>query len=61
MFKAIMRLFGAGGREDQATGQGREIRPLRGFPMTPAVGGGDRENLSRVELFFLSKFEKPIN
>jgi replication initiation protein RepC len=28
---------GGGGRGDQAVGQGREISPLRGFPMTPAV------------------------
>jgi hypothetical protein len=61
MFKAIMRLFGGGGREDQAKGKEHEIGQPRGFPVTPAAAEGGGEKLSRVELLFLSKFEKPVN
>jgi hypothetical protein len=62
MFKGIMRLFGGGGQEGQAKEKKEpEIGPARGFPMTTVAAEGGGEKLSRVELFFLSKFEKPIN
>jgi hypothetical protein len=61
MFKTIMKLFGGGGQEKQPAGQGDEIKLLHGLPEAPAVGVVPGDKLSRVELFFLSKFEKPLN
>jgi hypothetical protein len=55
-----MKLFGRG-QTAQVKETAPEIGPQRSFPVTPAVLKGRGGELSRVELFFLSKFNKPLN
>jgi len=55
-----MKLFGRG-QITKVEKTPLEISPQNSVPETRAVSEGRREELSRVELFFLSKFAKPLN
>jgi hypothetical protein len=60
MFRAIMKLFGRR-HITQVEETPLEIGPQNSVPAARAVSEGRGGELSRVELFFLSKFAKPLN